>query len=186
MRMKWPASLPEAARAMFRMHVDMLAELDEQDRRLDKEIARRAREDEVCAPADDHPRHRPDHRTAIAALARRRDLPKGRDFAAWLGPRRRCKNRPAASRSSGRISKMGERTLTAPAHHRHQRGRASGDKTRRAGGLVAGADAGAQATDAGDGRARQQDGAHRLGAADRQRGLQSSGRSRGVSLQRAT
>ena len=42
------ATLPEAARPMFAMMVDMLAELDKRVVALDKEIARRAREDEVA------------------------------------------------------------------------------------------------------------------------------------------
>jgi transposase len=40
-------SLPEAARAMFRLMLDLLASLDGKIADLDKEIARRAREDEV-------------------------------------------------------------------------------------------------------------------------------------------
>jgi len=42
------SSLPEAARAMFRIMTDMLAELGDRIADLDKEIARRAREDEVA------------------------------------------------------------------------------------------------------------------------------------------
>lgn len=42
------SSLPEGARAMFRIMTDTLAELDQRIADLDKEIARRAREDEVA------------------------------------------------------------------------------------------------------------------------------------------
>ena len=41
------SSLPEAARAMFRLMLDLLAGLDRKIADLDKEIVRRAREDEV-------------------------------------------------------------------------------------------------------------------------------------------
>src|SRR3984893_17808309 len=41
------SSLPEAARAMFKVMLDLLDELDGRIAELDKEIARRAREDEV-------------------------------------------------------------------------------------------------------------------------------------------
>ena len=40
-------SLPEAARTMFRLMLDQLAGLNDGIADLDKEIARRAREDEV-------------------------------------------------------------------------------------------------------------------------------------------
>jgi transposase len=40
------SSLPDAARAMLRVMTDMLAGLDDRIADLDKEIARRAREDE--------------------------------------------------------------------------------------------------------------------------------------------
>ena len=42
------SSLPEAAVPMFRLMVDMLAELDERIATLDREIARRAKEDEAA------------------------------------------------------------------------------------------------------------------------------------------
>jgi len=51
------SSLPERARAMFRIMTDTLAELGGRIADLDKEIARRAREDEV-ATVDDNPWHR--------------------------------------------------------------------------------------------------------------------------------
>ncbi len=38
-------SLPEAARPMFKLMIDLLAELDEQIARLDRETARRAKEE---------------------------------------------------------------------------------------------------------------------------------------------
>lgn len=92
-------TLPEAARPMFAMMVDMLDGLDERIAGLDKEIARRAREDEVARRLMTIPGIGPITATAIAAIAPPAEtFAKGRDFAAWLGscPSRR---RPAASRS---------------------------------------------------------------------------------------
>lgn len=69
----------------------------------------------------------------------------------------------------------------APSHHRQQRGRATGEQTRCAKGITR-TDAGSQTAHAGDGRARQQDGADRLGATYQAGELQGSGRSQGVIL----
>ena len=96
------STLPEAARPMLRVMLDMLAELDDRIAELDKEIARRAREDEVARRLMTIPGIGPIAATAIAALAPPAEtFAKGRDFAAWLGSRR-SRTRPAASRSSAR------------------------------------------------------------------------------------
>ena len=63
------SSLPEAARAMFRLMLDLLAGLDSKIGDLDKEIARRAREDEVSRRLMTVPGIGPISATAIAALA---------------------------------------------------------------------------------------------------------------------
>ena len=79
-------SLPEAARAMLRLMLDLLADLDGKIADLDKEIARRAREDEVSRRLMTVPGIGPISATAIAALAPPAEtFAKGRDFAAWLG-----------------------------------------------------------------------------------------------------
>ena len=79
-------SLPEAARAMFRLMLDQLASLNGRIAVLDKEIARRAREDEVSRRLMTIPGIGPISATAIAALAPPVEtFAKGRDFAAWLG-----------------------------------------------------------------------------------------------------
>ncbi len=98
------ATLPEAARPMFAMMVDMLAELDKRVAALDKKITRRAREDEVARRLMTIPGIGPITATAIAAIAPPAEtFAKGRDFAAWLGlvPKQKL----------GAISRMGERTL---------------------------------------------------------------------------
>ena len=105
------ASLPQAARDMFRVMRAMLEELDRQIAILDKEIARRAREEEVARRLMTIPGIGPIAATAIAALAPAAEtFRRGRDFAAWLGFTPRQKSTGGKTRL-GRTSKMGERTL---------------------------------------------------------------------------
>ena len=176
------SSLPEAARAMFRVMLDLLAELEWQDRgSRQRDRAARSRGRGI-AQADDHSWHRPDLRHRD-----RRPSTAGRDLR--QGPRL-C--RLARSHASSKIDRRqaearrdlqdGRAHAQAPAHHRQQRRRATGEQTRRAKGFVARTDAGSQTAHAGDGRARQQDGADRLGATCKAGELQSSGRSQGVIL----
>jgi transposase len=104
-------SLPEAARAMFRLMMDLLTGLDGKIADLDKEIARRAREDEVSRRLMTVPGVGPISATAIAALAPPAEtFAKGRDFAAWLGLTPLQKS-TGGKQKLGVTSKMGERTL---------------------------------------------------------------------------
>ena len=80
------SSLPDAARAMLRLMLDLLAGLKGKIADLDREIARRAREDEVSRRLMSIPGIGPIIATAVAALAPPAETFKGRDFAAWLGP----------------------------------------------------------------------------------------------------
>jgi transposase len=85
--------------------------LDRQIAKLDKEIARRAREDEVARRLMTIPGIGPITATASLALAPPSGtFAKGRDFAAWVGltPRQHS---TGGKRKLGSISKMGERTL---------------------------------------------------------------------------
>jgi transposase len=78
---------------------------------LDKEIARRARDDTIARRLMTIPGVGPITATAIAALAPPAEtFTKGRDFAAWLGlaPRQLSSG---GKQKLGSISKMGERTL---------------------------------------------------------------------------
>ena len=99
------SSLPEAAHAMFRLMLDLLAGLNGKIADLDKEIARRARKDEVLRRLMTVPGIGQISATAIAALAppaetlpRAATLPPG-----WVS--RLFKDRQAVSRSSGRHPK---------------------------------------------------------------------------------
>ena len=96
---------------MFRLMLDQLASLNGRIAVLDKEIARRAREDEVSRRLMTIPGIGPISATAIAALAPPVEtFAKGRDFAAWLGltPVQRS---TGGKQNLGATSKMGERTL---------------------------------------------------------------------------
>lgn len=105
------SSLPEAASDMFRIMLSMLDQLDLRIAQLDKEIARRAREDAVVRRLMTIPGIGPIAATAIVALAPAAEtFRRGRDFAAWLGltPRQMS---TGGKTKLGRISKMGERTI---------------------------------------------------------------------------
>jgi transposase len=105
------ASLPEAARVMLQVMTGQLEQLDEQVALLDKEIARRAREDEDARRLMTIPGVGPITATALLALAPPIEtFSRGRDFAAWLGltPRQHSSG---GREKLGSISKMGERTL---------------------------------------------------------------------------
>jgi transposase len=81
------SSLPEAARAMFRLMLDLLAGLDGKIEDLDTEIARRAREDEVSRRLMTVPGISPISTTAIFCLSTAgRDLRRTR----WRGSSGRC------------------------------------------------------------------------------------------------
>ncbi|MFQ6184768.1 IS110 family transposase [Sinorhizobium meliloti] len=105
------SSLPPAALAMIRLMLDLLPELDGRIAELDREIARRAREDAVSRRLVTIPGVGPITATAIAALAPPAEtFAKGRDFAAWLGLAPLQKS-TGGKQKLGAISKMGERTL---------------------------------------------------------------------------
>jgi len=105
------ASLPEAARAMFLVMTGQLEQLNEQVALLDKEIARRAREDEAARRLMTIPGIGPITATALLALAPPAEgFARGRDFAAWLGLTPKQHSTGGKERL-GSISRMGERTL---------------------------------------------------------------------------
>lgn len=91
--------------------LEMLVELDRRIAVLDREIARRAREDEPARRLMPIPGIGPITAAALAALAPPPEsFAKARDFAAWLGlvPRQHSSG---GKQKLGAISRMGERTL---------------------------------------------------------------------------
>jgi len=104
-------SLPESARAIFRVLVTSLTSLEESIAVLDSEISRRSKEDPVARRLMTMPGIGPITATAITALAPPIEtFATGRDFAAWLGLTPLQKSTGGKQRL-GAISKMGERTL---------------------------------------------------------------------------
>src|SRR5690606_17981178 len=80
------AAIPEAARPILSLLVEQLRALDDRVAALDREIARRAREDTEAKRLMTIPGIGPITATALAALAPSASIFKrGRDFAAWLG-----------------------------------------------------------------------------------------------------
>jgi transposase len=107
-----PASdVPEAARCCLTRLVDVLRHLQVEIGALDKEVAARAKADEVARRLMTVPGIGPLIATAIEALAPPAEaFRSGRDFAAWIGltPIQRS---TGGKERLGRTSRMGERTL---------------------------------------------------------------------------
>jgi transposase len=105
------SDLPQATRAMLDVLIGMVMMLAEQISALDREIARRAKEEDMPSRLMTIPGVGPITATAIAALAPPVEtFHKGRDFAAWLGltPVQRS---TGGRQKLGATSKMGERTI---------------------------------------------------------------------------
>lgn len=105
------STLPEAARPMFHLMVELLGDLGARIATLDREIARRVKEDDDARRLMTIPGIGPIAATAILALAPPAEtFRKGRDFAAWLGltPRQHS---TGGKQRLGSISRMGERTI---------------------------------------------------------------------------
>ena len=105
------ADLPEAARTLLRVLTASLQSLAERIELLDREIARRAREDKEVGRLTTIRGVGPVIATAVAALAPPAGVfRRGRDFAAWVGltPSQRSSG---GKQKLGATSKMGERTL---------------------------------------------------------------------------
>jgi len=105
------SDLPETARASLQALVDVLPKLEEQIAGLDREIARRAKEDATARRLTTIPGVGPITASALVALAPPVEaFRRGRDFAAWLGltPVQRSSG---GKQKLGQVSKMGERTL---------------------------------------------------------------------------
>ena len=105
------AAAPEAARVCLRLLADNIAAFDAQIKRLDGEIARRAKADETARRLMTIPGCGPVFATAFLALAPApQNFRRGRDFAAWVGLTPLPDGTGGKDRV-GKTSKMGERTL---------------------------------------------------------------------------
>lgn len=105
------SNLPEAARAPCLALVATLRSLVGEVRELDREIARRARQDDVAKRLMTIPGVGPVIATALEALAPPAEtFTRGRDFSAWMGltPRQHSTGGKA---KLGKTSKMGQRDL---------------------------------------------------------------------------
>lgn len=103
--------LPQSACAVFLVMIDSIRILDGRIAGLDRQIARRAKEDAVARRLMTIPGIGPITATALIALAPPPEsFRRGRDFAAWLGltPLQRS---TGGKQKLGAISRMGERTL---------------------------------------------------------------------------
>lgn len=104
-------TMPAGARTVLKLLLDMVEELDQRISELDREIAKRAREDETARRLMTIPGIGPITATALTALAPPpQTFARGRDFAAWLGlvPRQHSSG---GKPKLGAISRMGERSL---------------------------------------------------------------------------
>ena len=102
---------PQEARSILHVLIALLKDLGEKITMLDREIAKRASEDQVARRLMSIPGIGPITATAIAALAPPVEtFKRGRDFAAWVGltPLQRS---TGGKQKLGATSKMGERTI---------------------------------------------------------------------------
>jgi len=105
------SDVPDAARPVLLTLVEALRFLSERIDLLDREIARRAREDDEVRRLTSIPGVGPITATALAALAPPADtFRRGRDFAAWVGLTP-LQHSTGGKQKLGTTSKMGERTL---------------------------------------------------------------------------
>lgn len=104
-------NVPDAARLVLRTLVETLRFLSERIDLLDREIARRAREDDEVRRLMSIPGAGPITAAALAALAPPASaFGKGRDFAAWVGLTP-SQHSTGGKQKFGATSRMGERTL---------------------------------------------------------------------------
>jgi len=170
------SSLPDSVRVILKLLVDTFTALESQITALDAEINQRSKSDPTARRLMTIPGVEPIASTAITALAPAAEgFPVGREFAAWLGLTPLQKS-TGGKQKLGAVSKRGERTIRRLLIHWGEYRGSTGQPTRGTQGVVACADVGSQAENAGHRRSGQQDGPHRLGPAGQRRHLQNSGR----------
>ena len=166
--------LPTAARTSLQAMIRMLDQLQVEIAKLDTEIASRAKQDPTARRLMTIPGIGPVTAAAMTALAPSPEaFQSGRDFAAWLAHARAEVHRRQAEARADHPD--GRAHLATAADPGGRRGDQAGAAQGGAGGILAGADARPQATDAGHRGAGQQDRADRLGALGARRHLSSSG-----------
>jgi transposase len=105
------SELPAAARASLKILAEVLAKLSDEVAVLDREIARRVKEDLTARRLMTIPGVGPITAAALVALAPApQAFRRGRDFSAWLGLTPLQKS-TGGRQKLGQITKMGERTL---------------------------------------------------------------------------
>ena len=105
------SNLPKEARSILEVLIAFLKDLDDRIKLLDREIARRAREDQIARRLMSIPGIGAITATAIAALAPPEGtFRRGRDFAAWVGLTP-LQHSTGGKQKLGATSKMGERTI---------------------------------------------------------------------------
>ena len=170
--------MPELARDICRMLIEQIAHLTDRINALKARIAAMSNEAEMPRRLQTMPGVGPITALAVETFAPPMEqFRRGRDFAAWLGlvPRQHS---TGGKQRLGKTSKMGQRDIRrlliigamAVIRWASRRGCSAG--------LVAGADAGAEAVDGRGCRAGEQDGARHLGDADAERGLSRPGADR--------
>jgi transposase len=103
--------IPEIARPILQMLVETLRGLDEQIALLNREVAQRAKADEMARRLMTIPGVGPVTAVALTALAPPAEtFKRGRDFAAWVGLTP-LQHSTGGKQKLGATSKMGERTL---------------------------------------------------------------------------
>jgi transposase len=103
--------IPELARSILQLLIETLHRLDEQIASLDREVAQRAKENEMVRRLMTIPGAGPVTAVALVALAPPAETFKsGRDFAAWVGLTP-LQHSTGGKQKLGATSKMGERTL---------------------------------------------------------------------------
>jgi transposase len=162
------SSLPDSVRVILKLLVDTFTALEAQIAGLDAEINQRSRSDPTARRLMTIPSVGPITSTAITALVPAAEgFPAGRDFAAWLGLTPLQKS-TGGKQKLGAVSKRGERTIPSANHRSECRG-STGQPARGTQGLVACADVGSQAENAGHRGSRQQNGPYHLGSAGQRR-----------------
>ncbi len=165
------STIPEAARQILPLLVEQFRSLDEKVAMLDREIARRARDDAEAKRLMTIPGIGPISATAVAALApSAKTFKRGRDFAARLGltPLQRSSG---GKQKLGETSRMGERTLRRLLII----GASATVRVRCGGRSLALAHAESQAAHAGDHCSGQQDGTYCVGTDGQGRDLPGTG-----------